>query len=564
MTEMSGLQSALSALYAQRRGLEVTGQNVSNANTDGYSRQRVNLQSVGGPAQAAIWSRYSGGGSGVSIADITRFRDAFLEIRAAVEHGALGQMSQVRDALGQLESLFGEPSDNGIQQQLADLWSGFDEVANNAGDTAARTQLLHRAATLAATFNSAAAALTQMTRDTTTQLSSLLSDVNAKAQTIAQLNQAIKARLVSGVDANDLLDQRDQLANDLASQVGATIRGGDFGQVSLTVGGTALVNENRAEKLDLDASGSPVVVRWDKDNYPAAISSGQAGGMLQVINQTLPQYRTGIDAIAMQLRDDVNALQSSIGGTIATAAQDQSAAGNLQFSLALNGGANATVTVAGANWSGAGGAAALQASMQAAVNAAIGAGNATVTVTGGNGSPMSVSLVPAGTNTLTVQATGTNTGFATLLGDTAVGLDGVGGRRFFEGTDASNLTVSSDVDNNPTAVAAGRIGNGVLDNSVALLAAELGSKTNGADSQYRAFIVALGVDSQSTQQRASIQQKTTDAIDNQRDSLASVNTDEEMVNLVQYQRAYQAAARVMTSIDEMLNTLINGTGAVGR
>src|SRR4051812_22506874 len=202
---MSGLQIALSALYAQRRALEVTGQNVSNANSDGYSRQRVELQAVGGPAVPAIFSTYSGTGSGVSVADITRFRDQFLEIRAALEHGASGQMSRLQNMLGQLETVFGEPSDTGIQAQLTQLWTGFDEVANHPSDVAARTQLLQRASTLAAQFNSTATQVNALSSSTVSELKSMVSDVNAKASTVAQLNASIKARLVNGLNANDLL-----------------------------------------------------------------------------------------------------------------------------------------------------------------------------------------------------------------------------------------------------------------------------------------------------------------------------------------------------------------------
>ncbi|MCU1430203.1 MAG: flgK [Actinomycetia bacterium] len=560
MTEMAGLQRALSALYAQRRGLEVVGENVANANTDGYSRQSVNLQEISGPSVPSIWSKYDGVGSGVKVADITRFRDQFLEIRSALEHGASGQLGKVSNTLSQLETLFGEPSDTGIQSQLTQVWTGFDDVANAPSDIAARTQLLQRATTLANTINSTAAAITSMSKSAVSELTALTANVNAKAGTVAQLNDAIKNRLVNGLSANDLLDQRDKLASELAGQIGATIRPGTDGQVTLAVGGTALVYGSHAETLDVDSSNPTVVLRWHKDNFPAAVSSGEAGGLMQVVNQTLPQYLSGLDAIAVHLRNDVNGLHNSIGGGIAATAQNQSAAGNLTFQLALNGGAYATATVAGADWSGAGGAAALQTALQTSVNAAVGAGNATVTVTGGSGQPLKVSLVPTGTNKVLIQASAGNAGFATLLGSTAVGLDGIGGRDFFSGTNAATFSVSSAVAGNTSAVAAGTVGNGPLDNSVALQAAELGGATAGADAQYRAYIVSMGVDSQTTQQRDSIQQKTTDAIDNQRDSNASVNTDEEMVNLVAFQRGYEASARVMTTIDEMLNTLINNTG----
>jgi flagellar hook-associated protein 1 FlgK len=93
-----------------------------------------------------------------------------------------------------------------------------------------------------------------------------------------------------------------------------------------------------------------------------------------------------------------------------------------------------------------------------------------------------------------------------------------------------------------------------------LQAAELGSLTTGADANYRAFVVGLGVQSQSVQQRDSIQAQTTSQVDNQRDGTSGVSTDEEMVNLMQFQRAYEASARVMNAINEVLDKLINQTG----
>src|SRR3954452_16351537 len=87
MSSFSGLSGALSALTANRRGLEVAGQNVANANTEGYTRQRVNMQAVGGSTVPAIWSTSTQVGNGVSISDVERLRDGFLEARARSEHG---------------------------------------------------------------------------------------------------------------------------------------------------------------------------------------------------------------------------------------------------------------------------------------------------------------------------------------------------------------------------------------------------------------------------------------------------------------------------------------------
>lgn len=563
MSDFSGLRIALSSLYAQRRGLEITGHNVANANTEGYSRQRVDLQALTGPTTGAFFATWQGSGQGVKVAQFVRFRDSFLEIRAALEHGAEAHLSQVRYAIDQLERLFDEPGDLSIQKGMTELWSGWDDVANHPGDAAARQQLLERAGTLATSINHSANQIVSLRDSAISQLDAMVTEVNTMAQTVAQLNDAIKGALTQGLNANDLLDRRDLLVEQLSSKIGATIRPDEWGGVNVFVNGTALVNASQADTLYVDSSVDPIVIRWEKDDFAATVTSGESGGLLEVINVKLPAYLSDLDTIALKLRDDVNAVHGGIGGSIAAANRDQSAAGNLDVQVSLNGGGYVTVSIPGADWSGAGGDVALQAALQAAVDGAIGAGNATVTVSGALGQPLAVSLVGTGTNTLTTQAVAGNSGLSTLLGATAVGLDGVGGRRFFEATGARDLAVSADI-TGTDAIAAARAGSGPLDGGIALDLAELGSSTSGADALYRAYIVALGVDGQTVQHRHDIQTETMNQVDSSRTALAGVNVDEEMVNMVQYQHAYDAAARFMTSIDEMLDTLINRTGVVGR
>ncbi len=560
MSDFAGLRVALSALQAAQRGVDVSAQNIANANTDGYSRQRVDLVNVGAPAVPAIWSTYSGTGGGVRIDAITRFRDAFMEIRAALEHGSMASLDQSATTMNKIQQLFNEPSDTGIQSQLSNLWSAFDTVANNPSEPAARTQLLETATTLATSINGVSQKLTQQRTDTISELGATVADINQTAQSLAQLNKAIQANTVAGLPINDLEDQRDLLANKLAEASGASLQATDFNQVNVVLNGTALVQEGNAQTLTVDSSGSPVVLRWTASNAAATVNSGKAGGELDAINTTIPGYIAKIDNVATTLRDEVNQLHGAISGSIATTAQDQSGSGNLQFDVGLDGGAFATVTVAGADWSGAGGAAAMQTAMQTAIDAAIGAGNASVTVSGGNGNPLALSVAPTGTHQLQVRATGANAGFATLLGTTPVGSDGIGGRAFFSGNDALSLAVSSSVANNPGAVAAGTAAGGPLDNSNAIALAQLSESTTGADTAYRQLIVQLGVDTQTATNRDQIQQASTKSLDNARQQVAGVNTDEEMTNLVQYQHSYEAAARVMTTIDSMLNTLINNTG----
>jgi flagellar hook-associated protein 1 FlgK len=563
MSDFSGLRLALTALEAHRRGLELSAQNAANVNTEGYSRQRLDLVNIGAPAVPALWSKFAGDGGGVKVEAVTRFRDQFMEIRAALEHGSLAGIDAARATMERIQQMFDEPSDTGIGKQMADFWSGFDDVANHPDDPSSRTQLLERASTLVTTLNGTSRQLSQLASDQTSELASTVAEINATSAAVAQLNDSIKANTIAGIPVNDLMDQRDLFANKLASLSGATVRTGEFGQVGVYVSGNALVQEGHASSLVLDTTGASPVVRWTSDNSAANFSSGKAGGELQAINVTIPAYLARVDNVATTLRDSVNGLHGAITGNIAVGNQNQSAAGNLQFDVSVDGGAFTTVTVVGDDWSGVGGDAALQTALQDAIDTALGAGNATATVTGGAGSALAVGVVGAGTHTLQVKSTDANTGFATLLGTTGVGTDGIGGRQFFTGTDSASLALSSDVSGNPAAVAAATASGGALDGSRALDLADLASAQAGADASYRQLIVRVGVDTQTAQRRADIQQKTTDSLDSARNAQSGVNLDEEMTNMVEFQHAYEAAARFLTVIDQMLDTLINRTGRAG-
>src|SRR5207237_4748373 len=125
---------ALSSLYAQQKAIQVTGQNVANVNTEGYSRQRVGMTADSGPVTPAIQSRYTGTGSGVLTGDITRIRDQFLDVRSNQEHAVDAGLQQSQSVLSRVELAFDEPSDDGLSKLISGFLAGFDDVANNPDD----------------------------------------------------------------------------------------------------------------------------------------------------------------------------------------------------------------------------------------------------------------------------------------------------------------------------------------------------------------------------------------------------------------------------------------------
>ena len=320
MSDFAGLQVALSALYAQRQGLETAGHNIANANTDGYSRQRVRLAAA--DATPALYSR-SGhrGGEGVTVAGVDRVRDLFLEARGLQEHAGDTQLQRTKQVLGQVEDLLSEPGDNGIQAELGEFWAGWDDVANRPDDGAARAQLLQRGQALASHVNQAAEALQKLAGDAADQFGRTVEEVNATAGRVAELNRAIQTATAAGLSPNDLADQRDALVVKLAEDAGVTTRAGDTGAVDVYLGGTALVRGDRAEPLAVTATGGTVGLQWQRLGLQASAPGGELASLADAANQRVPGYLAGLDGVAHGLEVAVNALHTQALDKQGTAGQ---------------------------------------------------------------------------------------------------------------------------------------------------------------------------------------------------------------------------------------------------
>ena len=195
MSTFSGLNAATTALWAQRRALDVTGQNIANVNTEGYSRQRVDLQAIGGSAVPAFYSTSPGIGAGVSADDVTRIRDAFLEGRGHTEHANSARLTAETDAYELVERRSASPGDTGIQSLLSDMWERLGGRRQQPeGADAAAGQVLQRLETLVGGLHFSHASLGAQWDQTRENLEVLVKDVNAAAATIAELNKAIQRR----------------------------------------------------------------------------------------------------------------------------------------------------------------------------------------------------------------------------------------------------------------------------------------------------------------------------------------------------------------------------------
>lgn len=456
MATFNGIQIGLSALYAQRRAIDVAGQNIANVNTEGYSRQRVDLVANSGPLMPALHSTWNGTGMGVASLDVSRIRDAFLESRAHQEHATQSYLQRVTTTYGRIELAFAEPSDTGLASQMAEFWASWDDIAMHPEDLAARAQLLERATTLAAGFGQLDASLDSLAGTSVEQLQSVVHGVNATAERIAELNGRIRSVAAAGLPINDLADQRDLLVMELAANAGATIRTKDDGTVDVYIGAMAIVRADRVEPVEVRVESGVARVAWSANPTLDATVGGEAKGLLETVNTIVPNQRQALTQVAGQLAQAVNAMHAE------------------GFDLDGN------------------------------------PGEADFFVVDGQGRL-----------SLNANLVGQPNRIAASSSPDAV-----------DGLNASRLAKARWEDPGPPPV------------------------TVDPNNAYREMVVALGVASQTANRSLDVQSAITRQLDLAREAQAGVSLDEEMTNLIAAQHAYDAAARFVRVVDELLDSLI--------
>src|SRR4051794_14669413 len=250
-SSFGGINTALSSLYAQRRGLDITGQNIANANTEGYTRQRIRMQSQTGSLNPGVYSTTDQVGNGVTVAAIERGRNQYLEDRGRTEHASSAYLANTKATYDQVESVLAEPSDTALQARLHDMWDGWNDVANNWQDPSTRSALIERGVTVATTLNDAHASLSNQFEANSNELSTYVDQVNTLAGTVATMNNRIVVAQQAGLQPNELMDQRDQAIMQLSELSGATTSTQPNGALNVYIGNGPLVDEFSTRQVAL-------------------------------------------------------------------------------------------------------------------------------------------------------------------------------------------------------------------------------------------------------------------------------------------------------------------------
>lgn len=501
----SGLSIATRGLSTSQAGLSVTSNNISNVNTEGYSRQTVNQSSV---APAAVYTGSVGGGSQVDSID--QVRDARLDQKYWRENSSVGAWEAKSSTLTEVESVLDENSSDGLSSIMDDFYSALDDLSSDPSSSSARTVVKQMGNSICEYLNNASQELTQLRTDVNGDIKTAVESLNSYAKQIAELNQQIRVASASGADANELKDKRTLLVDKLSKlanidvseiTVGTQPDGTKDTMVSITVNGTSLVTGGNARQLELyeidDGSSQDGMygIRWQDTDDPFSPGGGEIQADLDLRDGTgadseykgIPYYIKQLDVYA---RTFVQAFNEGVY-----------ADGSSYYS-----------------------------------GHAAGSG-----VDGSNGirffsydGKSSTQLMASGSDTDSVYANIT----------------------------AANISLSKDVEDDVNKIAAssttGESGNNELVNDLIKICQDSRMFNTGTPGDFITSIVStLGSDSSYAQRLSDNYSNILANTETQRSSVSGVSTNEETANLTKYQQAYEASAKIISTWDEVYKETIN-------
>lgn len=458
-----GLEIGKRALLAQQYSLNLTGHNIANVNTPGFSRQQAIMVS-----SLPMVSAKGNFGTGVEVTTVRHLRAIFLDEQYRRESQDLGRWQTLTQSWSYIETIYMEPSDIGFSALLDNFWNSWQDLSANPDDQAARVAVKEQANLVINAFHHFDGQLKSFQNSLDEDIQSRVSEINNIAYQLAALNDSISTAELSGHSANDLRDQRDYLVDNLSRYVNVEVIEQPTGTYSVLIGSMVLVDRNEVSELEtvVEEQGINVVhkIQFKASKIQPSITKGELAGLIDVRDEVVPERLRELDELAVSLVERLNQLHRE-----------------------------------------------------------------------------------------------------------GYGLDGISGRNFFDAdiTGAEDIKLDDMIIQNEGYIAASLNGE-TGDNSNALRIAALrteltmkgGTATFG--DYYNSIVGIVGVRTREAQNIAENQEALVFHIENNRQAVEGVSLDEEMTNMIKYQHAYEAAARVITAMDEALDTIINGMGVVGR
>jgi flagellar hook-associated protein 1 FlgK len=549
-----GLNVASNGLYTAQRGLDVINHNINNVNTPGYSRQ-MSVQRAS-PAMSVL-DGTGMIGTGSEAVSVERIHDDYLDLKYWSESDTLGEWGVKYTQLSDIEKTFNEPSDSGFNVVINDYFTAVQELSKDPSSLAARKLLIGEGITLTKYFNSVAVHLEKLQSDLNYNVKIKVDEINSYGKQIQQLNKQIFIAELDNNKANDLRDQRTVLVDKLSKlinvqaaevSVGKLPNGQDEKHFVITINGKALVDhysfsglkvEQRDKKLNIDEDIENLYdVSWE-DGNSLEVRGGELKGYLDMRdgnegvdegNGASPNYK-GIPFYVKKLNEFVRkfALAMNEGITVHT---DES---------------NATVYT------------------KATSGHADGYGMKRPGAT----------LSPTGTRFFTMKGwspaqNAVSEVYSSEFIGSATTLDDIGNT--YNRLTAKNFSISADLIHEESGeynIAASSTSGLSEDGANLLNLIDMRHNVHlfmeGTPEDYmKSLISTLGIDTQQSIQISNTQDMIINQLDNRRSSVSGVSLNEEMSNMVKYQHAYTAAAKMISTLSEIYDTLVNRVGISGR
>lgn len=574
----SGFNTALSALQANQKRLDIIGQNLANMNTPGYSRQQLETSSLGytGPIAHYLNGSQTSVGYGVSMNTVSQIRNPYLDVQYRAQMSRASYTDSMQSSLDSLSRVLDESNTDGVRQALADIQSHLTEMqkSDNINDPVYESELRSRMQSLTNLLNSSANQIDTARKNEFDKLNGQgtseqgsVQKVNDLLRQIGDLNLQIKQSQIMGQQSLEMTDQRNVLIDELSSYVPIDVsyfkdadHSGTFEYTHKGPDGKPVlgpdgkpVTEIRDRMYEYDSQGNVIGKKtWPDDLKVDLVFTDNKGNpqRLTLINGTeggkgknygsvemTGGSRTDPDKAAITFTGAAGSLAKPPASTVASAADSQFKDGAIQASLDMLGKAGTGGTVTG-----------------------------TTTVDDVRGYAFYMNKLDSLAETFANIINGINKDG--IQGNPAVNTDPyhllVNKTKPGDKITAANIGISSEWTNGSTHIGTME-GTDTVHN---MLESMQKSQAGLGNKSFTDFIIntstILANDSSANTNSLKTDVTVLNGVQNSRDSVSGISMDEEASNMMNSLSAYNAASRLMTALDEALNTLINSTGLVGR
>jgi len=593
MSLMSVLNVGTRALQSSQIGIDITGQNVASADIDGYSRKRINQTTL-----YAYDSQFGQMGLGATVVNIERMRNTFIDEQIRKQNSEVGYFTEVSSSFQRMEAILCEPSDLGIMYYMDEFFNSWQNLANNPEDLSARTMVRTNAEVMMDNFRKAALELSNLRQQKNEEIPMRVNRVNQLSYEIMNLNQEVASVEIGNQNANDSRDHRDRLLKELSELIEINVVENALGQVTVTTAGHVLVAPSYMQNLEITTSTRQmedgttirdVGIRFSDSRLDFMPTGGQIRGLFDSRDIYIPEYQKKLDEFAIAIIEAVNEVH--VGGY-----NLQGYSGFKFFDLPKDAKGNDIYTNAAATMkiSAAVAADVMNIAAATAHQSEI-AGKNKIGVTN-PGDPGAVPPIPEEVGyrygdqpfqlirdpeaTAQTQARNIIKDTVTVVVKTKAGVQLQPNDRIVlkEGIDyvvdytfGTFQMLHNGYDDEEFEIDFSYfVGSfkGPGDNSNALAIAELrnsltmtpdsiGNNTATFAEYFSSVIGRLGLNSNQAMSNLQTRVFLTEQYETQQDMIAGVSLDEEMANLIRFQHTYTAAARLVTTVDKMLETLLN-------